>query len=387
MFPISITRAIITTIALSALSISSVHADYFVFKLAPPANDDMPTIEVGATVGGVRKDIKLVIDTGDGIPSNGGLYISPTAATSLGMNTAGGTADSAQGVGGSTVTTKDVNLPGGFSFGSPPKVPTGQAATTPTLPVKATVGPTIPNVDALIGSEFLKEYQYGKFTGDKGSFFFLAAKSQGADAAKNALTTAINEATTTPPATDPNGRPGGTKSTPVIPTPTKSLPPGSVPADAGYLANVDLGFGSFVVNDMPFLIKSGLPNTLISEPTALALGIDIGTLVSKSIFTDFGMTNVPVADLTVGLFNEPDFVFSLSVGILSASLNPFAENFLGGDYLGKLSYWEVSTADDNLSGQFYAKVPEPNTLLLVCIAYIGMVVINMISKCRRPFLM
>lgn len=372
----------LTGVILSALPIAYARADLFVFKLAPPAADSVPTVEVGATVGGTRKDVKLVIDTGDGLTSNGGLYVSPTAAATLGMNTAGGTAGTASGAGGTSATKENVNVPAGFSFKNNPKVPSGQAATAPTLPTKATVG-TLP-FDAVIGSDFLKQYQYGSFRGDKGTFFYLAAKSQGANAAKQALTTAIDEATTAPPATGPDGRPKGTKSTPVQPTPPKTVPPGlppdSVPADAGYLVSVDVGVDSLPASSFQFLIKSGLPNTLISESTASALGIDINNLQSGPMYTDFGVSSIPFAQLTVGLFGDPKFAFPLAVGVLSSTLDPFGENFLGSDYLGNLPYWEVNTTSDGSTGRFYAAVPAPSTLFLTLSGFVALLLNSSIRK-------
>jgi hypothetical protein len=156
-----------------------------------------------------------------------------------------------------------------------------------------------------------------------------------------------------------------------VPVPPKNLPPGQDAFDGGFDMGIDvfnpyLGHG---LMDVPFIIKSGFPTSLISQSLAQNLGLDLNNLPTMQALGDFGSITVWSANLQVRLFNDPSFAtFSVPVGITDPSINPFGDNLLASDILGLLPYWEISE-DAGGVNRFYAAskleaIPEPSTAWL-----------------------
>ena len=345
--------------------VGSALGDAWVLPLQTPAYDDMPTVSIGATVGGAQVNIgNVVIDTGGGMAE--GLYLNSASATALGMNTAAGTASSSSGVGGSTTTTAGVPTPAGLApSGSSGAIPPGgQAAQNPTLPGTATVGPLPAGVNGLIGSTFLSAYNYGRIDG----YFFLALKTQGAAGLSTATAIASFLGLGAPFVAGSDGKPAGSKNNIVVPTPVQS----PTQQDQGFVLPTDLrnAQGNASLQDQPFTIRTGLPTTLISLQLAQALELQLTGAPLVETLGDFGAIEVLSVPLDLRLFDDASFPsFNVTVGVLSPGDNPFGLNFLGGDVLGQLPYWEISQDAAGMT-RFYAAsslepVPEPSTGLVL----------------------
>ncbi|HEV7122580.1 MAG TPA: hypothetical protein VGN24_04035 [Rhodanobacter sp.] len=371
------------------LAAFSARADYFVFKLtaSPPNADDVPTsIITTKDAHGNTVTFDMVWDTGDGL-GDGGFYLSPDTAKSLGIHPDAGTPGNVVGAGGTSTMRQKVTPPSIMTFKDQPTVAAAQAKKAPTLPAMIEVGSS--PFSAIVGSSFLSAYQYGRTSGTQGSYFWLSEKTEGADAQRSAVALSIDSASAKPVQKAPDGRPKGTKSTPIMPH-TNAAPSGALAFDGGGNIGIYLTGVPQPLNDVPFLLKSGLPTTLISSATAAALGItDLATLSTMVVKSDFGDLEVRSADLTLGLFeDDPNFLFSnVMVGIIDPGLdssNPFGqdgsnffqENFLGSDVLDQLAYWEVDgppfSASNPTDGTFYAAryltaaVDEPASIGLFC---------------------
>lgn len=339
-------------LAIAAMSaLPHLMADAFVLPLRPPAFDDFPTVQIG-TVGNV------IIDTGAGAS----LVVNPASATALGMNPNGGMPANFGGVGEAAGRT-GVPVPAGTAFGgaTTPITPGGQAASTPPLPGTADVLNLPAGVNGLIGSTFLQNYNYGRI----GSYFYLATKAQGAGGLATATAIASFLALGAPFQPGSDGRPAGAQNNLLIPTPSFA----QTQFTGGFQLPVDVTSAGGTLLDVPFVISSGLTTTLFSRDLAIALGLNLGGPVVDTI-GNFGTIQVIQSTVTLGLFDNPSFpAFTVPVGILSSSNDPFGFNYLGGDVLGQLAYWEISqTASDGT--RFFAArtvqaIPEPSTVALL----------------------
>lgn len=319
-------------------------ANVYVIKLLPPTpNDPRPKIEVNG--------IPMTIDTG----CTPGLYATPATAGTLGLNTGAGTAGRSRGVGGSTPTTTGVPVPAGSiapSGPSTPVTPQGQGATTPPMPTTATVGNTAS--PALLGDGWLSNFFYGRIDG----YFWLVEKDQGGEGVATANSMALflsGESLTKSLAA--STRPPGTQSEVIRRSPAKVLPPGIQAADDGWILAVDVvdPVGGGTVADASFLIKSGLPMTLISDRLATQLGLDLASLPKVTTLGNFGPIQVRQAKLTLALFADPAFpVFTIPVGVTDPTTNPFGENFLSNDVLSSLFSWEISAVEGDGLTRFFA---------------------------------
>ncbi|MCP4659497.1 MAG: hypothetical protein GY856_29165 [bacterium] len=362
--------ALSTGLALALLLAPVARSDVFVMKLVPPPSGDKPTIEVGG--------VPIVIDTG----ASSGLSVNPATATALGMDPNGGRPARIRGVGGTTPARAGVPVPGGVgpSGASTPITPGGQTATSPTMPGTGNVRPSATSSQGLLGSGWLAGFEYGRIDG----YFWLVAKDQGAEGVATAI--AMASFLGLPPAMDSTepkstgaqatedavqstddffGRPPGTRSAILTPTPPKNLPPDVLAADEGWQLDVDLidpATGMTAV-DVPFVIKSGLDMTLISESLALELGLDPDTLPEVDTPSNFGTMTVRQATLELVLFDDPGFpTFAVAVGVTDSATNPFAENFIAGDILSLLIYWELSAVKgDGLTRLFAAVATDENS--------------------------
>lgn len=360
--------------------VGAAHADVFVVPLATPptAGDPRPFIDLKVTKGdGTMVSIKTLIDTGS---STSELKVTDAVATAAGLDKTTGTASAERGINGVSASTSGVTIPPGLGLGFPaaPTTPSGQAAGSPALPSKATVGVLPPGREGTIGNGFLKDNFDAAAQLD--GFFYFVAKGQGATGVARAVSIASFLAFSSPIAVGADGRPAGTRSAPVTPTPPKAPAPlpGEEAVDSGYDLPVDLTtlIGTSLA-DVPFILHSGLPMTLISSQLALSLGLDIGSLPLTQTEGNFGLVSVHQATLQLHLFDDPTFpTFSLPVGITDAADNPFGDNILGADALAPLAYWELynNSAD---SGTFYAAlsvqaVPEPATNLMLLVGGLGL---------------
>jgi hypothetical protein len=360
---------------------STAHADVFMLKLAAPhrTDDKKPYITIIVKkADGTETEIKTLIDSGS--PSS--LIISNDKATELGLT--GGSDTTLRGVGGSTPAKKDVSLPADRNARvKDASTPTGQPATQPTLPDKVKTG-ELPNRgtaaspakgEGTLGQEFLSQFgTYGVVKGKTNSFLKLIKTDQYDTAAKAKASEekAIGIAfPTSSPALGPDGKPVGTQTAPVTPSPPKNLPPEEESVDDGYLLEMFLRNPlDGTTADEEFLIKSGVESTLISESLARALGVDVSGLPVSIIDVNFSLIEIPFANLQMSPFGLPELGSEIfQVGVLPDAFNPFNENLLGSDFLSQFAYWGI----DTLRNEFYASatVPEANALWLVATAGIA----------------
>jgi hypothetical protein len=364
-------------ILLAAGSVSTaplLRADAFVLPLLPPAQDDYPTVQIGAVVGGMQVNIgNVIIDTG----ASSSLRLTPAAAASLGMDPNGGTPGTTQGIGGASAVRNGVATPAGLGFTGANGVvaPPDQAAQSPGLPGAARVGNISPGVNGLIGSTYLQDFNYGRI----GNYFFLARKNEGAAGIATATAIASFLSLGAPFRPGQDGRPTGTQSGMLVPTPNQIVPPGVQQDSLGFDIGVAVTNPSgATLAGTQFVISSGLPISLISEQVASALGLSLSGLPSITTFGNYGAIQVLQANLQLAPFTASDSpTFLLPVGILSASDNPFGFNYLGEDVLSQFAYWEVSQDSSGLARFFGATslqaVPEPATILLVSLAIVSLI--------------
>lgn len=324
------------------LAASELAANVYVLELVPSPTG-RPTILVNG--------IPMVIDTGATSP----MFVTPATAGTLGLNTAAGTPGRSTGVGGSTPTTTGVPVPAGSiapTGASTPTTPGGQGATTPPMPSTATVGQTASQ--GLLGSGWLNNFYYGRV----GNFFWLVEKDQGAEGVATAIAMAtFLGAPKNMALGSAVSRPPGTVGEAVAPSPPKVLPPGTEAADSGWVLGVDVSdpvSGNAKANQ-PFILKTGLQMTLITDTLARNLGLNLATLPVVTTNGNFGPIKVRQATLKLQLFADPAFpAFTIAVGVTDSRTNPFGEIFLGQDILGKLSSWEVSSVEGDGVTRFFA---------------------------------
>lgn len=349
-----------TLLALSLPATAPAHA--FVLKLTTPAGEKIPMVQIGGR--------QFIIDTGADDTT-----LSEGSATALGIDPKAGTTGKVAGAGGEVNQREGVPLPGSFKPDGPsaPKAPAGQAEQSPDMPKTASVAPIDGVTNGVLGNDWLSGFNFGFITRPGGSYFYLATKAQGAQGLKTAIDLAMTLASNGPVLTDPDGRPFGTLATVIGPTPPSPLPPGVSAFDSGFNLNVGLQSQTQDLTGIPFLIKSGLPTTLISAQTALALGLNLLNLPTTDVSGDFGLVSVRQATLSFHLLDNPNFPWlSASIGVLSTADNPLNLNYLGSDLLGQLPFWEISSNEADVT-RFYAApaiiaVPEPATFGLFAAA-------------------
>jgi hypothetical protein len=341
--------------------------DVFVLPILPGGANTAPRVRMTVNVAGMDQSFNLVIDTGDEIAMDGGFYVNNrttdgnNVAGRLGMG-AGGAAGAIDGAGappGGAASRTGVPLPAGLHFANPPNIPGGQATAAPALPAASTVASLPAGDDALIGSQFLSNYQYGRMDGPSGSFFYLAAKAEGASAVHAAISIA-SFLSAAPISLGPDGRPIGSASKPITPTPGVVTPPGTVAMDGGFNLDLSLLYPATGTNASgSFIIKTGFDRTLISQSLATQLGINVASLPTASTDINFDTFSIPVVEIDANVF-AGQASYLLDAGVLPDSLNPFDENFLGDDLLSKFQYHEVDTNTDLSGGTFFAlPTPEP----------------------------
>jgi hypothetical protein len=361
---------------------SAAQANVFVFpSVAAPADPRLPGgdnreyVDIVITVPGKpAAHVKALVDPG--FTGGNGMMISPALAASLGIT--GGTAGSGAGSGGHSApgsVQKDVAMPAGSAATiDGAATPTGQTATNTSLPTTVTVydnsGAT--KAPVTIGQDFLKQFgSKGVTKGTKGSFYFLIAADQNNKTGLAKVGELTND--NAPPA-GPDGRPPGLHVAPIssTPPPDPAPDPGTISFDGG--DNISVAISDATTGDNAagsFIIKPGSTGTLISEDLAASLGIDTSGLPLETVLDNFSPLLVPTTTLNLALFPGSTFGdFSLPVGILSDSQNPFGENILGSDVLSQFGYYEIDDAD----GLFYAgPVPEPQAAVLLGAGAAGLI--------------
>lgn len=368
--------AISLLLGLGMLPMGKAVADVFVVPLAAPptAGDDRPFIDLKAKdTTGRDITIKTLIDTGS---TSSELKVTAAIGTQLGVS--GGTRGTERGINGTSPSTTGASIPAaaGVGFGSTPVTPGGQAAGSPPLPTTATVGTLPPGREATLGSGYLKANfdGYGRLDG----YYWFVAKGQGATggvATANAIASYL--AFSSPVATNPDGRPQGTKSEEVTPV-EHSVPAEEEAIDGGFALGIDVSSALATQTNVPFLLKSGFSHTIISSQWASLLGLDSSTLPSAQVETNFGTMQVGVAQLQLDLFSDPNFPsFSVSVGVaLNPADNPFSDNVLGSDVLGQLAYWDIDQTNPGAptfsAALSLTPVPEPGTVALIGVSVLGL---------------
>ena len=353
------------------LQAGSAAADVFVVPLAAPptAGDTRPFIDLKAKdTAGKDITIKTLIDGGS---TSSELKVTAAVGTQLGVS--GGTPGTERGINGVSPTTTGASIPAGagIGFSSAPVTPGGQAASSPPLPTTASVGTLPPGRQATLGSGYL-EANFDS-SGRLDGYYFFVAKGQGATggvATANAIASFL--AFSGPVATNPDGRPKGTKSEEVTPF-RHPVPQGEEAIDGGFRLGVDIRSAFSTQSSIPFILKSGFSNTIISSQLASLLGLNPGTLPTAQVETNFGTMEVGMAQLQLDLFSDPSFPsFTVPVGIaLNSADNPFDDNVLGSDVLGRLAYWDIDQTNPSApmfsAAASLTPIPEPGTATLISI--------------------
>lgn len=357
-----------TLFALIMLLPPVARADVFVIKTLPPVpGDSRPRIPIVIKdSGGNDVTINVVVDTGNGLQGNGGMYIKDSKANSLGMGS-GGNAGSAKGIAGGNITTRaNVPMPNPPRFAEPPATAHDNTNTAPPLPNQASVGPMNGNTrDGNLGNEWFNNFgDWGFSTGPNGKYMWMVMKDQAASRSLDALRIAKYLAGSTTPS-GPDGRPSGRRTTDVHPIQHVPLQ-GSNTLDGGYGVALSItNPGSGITASGDFILKTGASMTLLSESMASALGLTIPglPLATVAINVDDNL-QVSVAELEVDMFGDPAFPkFQMPVGIIDDDYNPYGDSIVGSDLLNRFDYWEMSVSEDGQTGTFYATVPEPGGLL------------------------
>lgn len=356
-------------LVLAVAASGTAQADVWVVPLAAPptAGDVRPFIDLKAKdATGADIVIKTLIDGG---ASSSELKVTAGVGTQLGVS--GGTPGVERGINATSPSTTGAAIPAGagLGFSSSPISPPGQAAAAPPLPTKATVGTLPPGRQATLGSGYLEANfdAHGRMDGQ----YWFVAKGQGATggvATANSIASFL--AFSAPVATNPDGRPLGTKSEEVTPL-HQPVPAGEEAEVGGYLLGVDVSSSGAVANNAPFLLKSGLMQTLLSTQLAQALGINVGALPTSQLQTSLGSMLVGLTEVDLGLFDDLAFPgISVTAAIaLNPNDNSFGLNILGSDVLGRLPYWDID-ATNPAATRFSAaaslhRVAEPGTLTLI----------------------
>ena len=194
------------------------------------------------------------------------------------------------------------------------------------------------------------------------------AKGQGATggvATANAIASFL--AFSGPVATNPDGRPKATKSEEVTPF-RHPVPQGEEAIDGGFRLGVDISSAFSTQSSIPFILKSGFSNTIISSQLASLLGLNPGTLPTAQVQTNFGTMEVGMAQLQLDLFSDPSFTVPVGIALNSAD-NPFDDNVLGSDVLGQLAYWDIDQTNPSApmfsAAASLTPIPEPGTATLI----------------------
>ncbi|MBK7954950.1 MAG: hypothetical protein IPK02_13885 [Candidatus Accumulibacter sp.] len=364
-------------LALAMLPAGRAAADVFVVPLAAPptAGDTRPFIDLKAKdTTGKDITIKTLIDGGSASSE-----LKVTAAVGGQLGVSGGTAGTERGINGTSPSTAGASIPpaAGVGFSSPPVTPAGQAAASPPLPTKATVGTLPPGRQATLGSGYL-EANFD-FNGRLDGYYLFVAKGQGATGVATANAIASYLAFATAVATNPDGRPKDTKSEEVTPF-RHSVPPDEEAIDGGFVLGVDVRSASATQANVPFILKSGFSNTIISAQWASLLGLNLGSLPTGQVETNFGTMAVGFAQLELDLFSDPSFPsFLIPVSIaLNPADNPFGDNVLGSDVLGQIPYWDIDQTNP-LAPVFSAAarlspIPEPSTAALLGVTMVCLLI-------------
>lgn len=344
--------------------------DAFVFPVTFDTNDNRYHITISLTVNNKPATVSVVIDSGN----DDGLMFDPEVAQAMGMDLSKGTPGSITTDGGTQNVTKDVPLPASATLGTP-LTPTGQTtAGAPALPAKATVNAKLTS-DANAGLTSLGTFAtvgISTNAADKSFVYFIAKGEENTGMDK--VQAIINAAAAPAPPVElnPDGTPVGSKVAVVAPTPPPILPPGAVDLNQGYDLTLGVSASSGAAEDAPFVISSGMPETLITESLAKSLGLSLATLPSDTAISDFGEANVRDADVELHLFpNDPSFpVFNLQVGVMTDPVfNQIGENYLGADVLSQLPFWSIDTTDDVFTASStLVFAPEPSSFSLAALA-------------------
>lgn len=132
-----------------------------------------------------------------------------------------------------------------------------------------------------------------------------------------------------------------------------------------YAVDLDVAFGSTSAVS-PFVISTGVSETLISSSLASFLGIvPSGTLDFTS---ELGTFSVPSSEVDLRLFSLQGFQ-TLGVGILPDSLNPDGISVLGADFLAGYDSILLNGATMTFSA---TPVPEPGSLTLLIAGLVGL---------------
>lgn len=356
-------------LVLGAAACGAALADVWVVPLAaPPTPGDVrPFIDLKAKdTTGADIVIKTLIDGG---ASSSELKVTVALGGQLGVS--GGVAGVEVGINGRSPSTTGASIPAAAAvgFSSAPVSPPGQAAAAPPLPATAATGTLPPGRQATLGSGYLEANfdAHGRLDGQ----YWFVAKGQGATggvATANAIASFL--AFSAAVATNPDGRPLGTKSEEVTPL-RRALPGGEMAEEGGYLLGLEVRSGAFATSNALFLLKSGYAQTLLSTQLALALGIDIATLPTSQLQTNLGNMLVGLADVELDLFGDATFpgISTVAAIAINPADNAFGLNLLGSDVLGALPYWDIDTTNPAAprfsAAAMLSFVPEPGTLALI----------------------
>ena len=131
------------------------------------------------------------------------------------------------------------------------------------------------------------------------------------------------------------------------------------PDGFAYAVDLDVAFGGISAVS-PFVISTGVTETLISSALATLLGI-VPSGATLDFTSELGTFSVPSAEVDLALFSLQGF-HSFEVGILPDSLNPNGVSVLGADFLASYDSVLLNGATMTFSA---SPVPEPGSLILL----------------------
>ena len=272
--------------------------------------------------------INALLDTGAGAR----IVFGMKAAMALGLPN-GGAAGNAGGVGGAAALNKTTVPAGSTIVGA-----MGMAAVAPV----DGAGFSFANMnfngfDAILGADFLNT------TDANGAFILNAAKGTGTifDKAQAAALAAL-----------PLNTPTTAVATGSIDTPAGGTPPS---------ATVGLINGPNSAS-APFVLSTGLNDTLISQSLANSLG-PLTAGPTETVMSDLGSFSVSTAILKLDVFPQ-EGPLTMIVGILPNSLNPDNVNVLGMDFYDKFPelIWNGATST-------FSAAPEPGTWPIIIVGF------------------
>ena len=156
--------------------------------------------------------------------------------------------------------------------------------------------------------------------------------------------------------------------------PTTAIASGSlVFPDTGTTLSVvaDINNGATSLSS-PFILSTGVSNTLISSVVAAELGISMSG-PPENVTTELGTITVPTAHLSVNVFSQQDPV-TLNIGILPDAINPGGVNVLGMDFFNTYPALIWNAATSTFSA---AVVPELDTYVLMIA---GLVIVGFMAR-------